>query len=153
VQLIDLTGDNVGTMSIHDAIARAVEANLDLVEVAPNSVPPVCKIMDYGKFRFQEQKKAAEARKKQKIVETKEIKLRPGIDTHDYEVKMRQTKAFIEDGDKVKITLRFRGREMAHQHIGMKLLDKVREETAEIAKVEYEPRLEGKQMMMIIAPK
>lgn len=151
--LIDASGENVGKMSIYAALEAAEVANLDLVEVAPNSVPPVCKIMDYGKFRFQEQKKAAEARKKQKIVETKEIKLRPGIDKHDYEVKMRHAKGFLEEGDKVKFTLRYRGREMAHQDIGMKLMQRVKDETAEIAKVEYEPRLEGKQMMMIISPK
>ncbi len=153
VQLIDQEGTNVGKVSIHEAMARAEEAGLDLVEISPNSAPPVCKIMDYGKFRFQEQKKAAEARKKQKIVETKEIKLRPGIDKHDYDVKMRHARGFFEEGDKVKFTLRFRGREMAHQDIGMKLLSRVKEETAEIAKVEFEPRLEGRQMMMILAPK
>jgi translation initiation factor IF-3 len=126
---------------------------LDLVEIAPNSEPPVCKILDYGRFRFAEQKKAAEARKKQKVVEIKEIKLRPGIDKHDYEVKMRAAKAFFEEGDKVKITLRFRGREMAHLDLGMKVLDRVKMDTAEYAKVESEPQFEGRQTIMILAPK
>lgn len=130
----------------------AVEAGLDLVEIQPNAQPPVCKILDYGRFKYQSQKKAAEARKKQKTVEIKEIKMRPNIDTHDYEVKMKSMLRFFSEGDKVKVTLRFRGREMAHQDLGMKLLDQVREETAEIAKVESLPRLEGRQMVMILAP-
>lgn len=131
----------------------AEEAGLDLVEIVPNAEPPVCKIIDLGRLKYQTQKKAAEARKKQKIVEIKEIKMRPGIDDHDYEVKMRAVNRFFEEGDKVKITLRFRGREMAHQELGMKLLDKVKLETALIAKVEAEPKLEGRQMMMVLAPK
>jgi translation initiation factor IF-3 len=131
----------------------AEEAGLDLVEIVPNAEPPVCKIIDLGRLKYQTQKKAAEARKKQKIVEIKEIKMRPGIDDHDYDVKMRAVHRFFEEGDKVKITLRFRGREMAHQELGMRLLDKVREETAAIAKVEAEPKLEGRQMMMVLAPK
>ena len=131
----------------------AEEAGLDLVEIVPNAEPPVCKIIDLGRLKYQTQKKAAEARKKQKIVEIKEIKFRPGIDDHDYDVKMRAVHRFFEEGDKVKITLRFRGREMAHQELGMRLLDKVREETAAIAKVEAEPKLEGRQMMMVLAPK
>ncbi len=126
---------------------------MDLVEIAPNSVPPVCKILDYGKFKFQSQKKAAEARKKQKTVEVKEVKVRPNIDTHDYEVKMKAIGRFFEDGDKVKVTLRFRGREMAHQEIGLKLLEKIRDEVAEISKVEAEPKLEGRQIVMVLAPK
>lgn len=130
----------------------ALDAQLDLVEIAPNSNPPVCRIMDYGKFKYQQQKKAAEARKKQKTVEVKEIKLRPSIDTHDYDVKMRSLQKFIDAGDKVKITLRFRGREMAHQELGMQLLQRVREETTEYTKVELEPKLEGRQMMMVLAP-
>jgi len=130
----------------------AEEAGLDLVEIVPNATPPVCKILDYGKFRFLEQKKASEARKKQKVVEIKEIKLRPGIDDHDYEVKMRAVRRFFE-GDKVKITLRFRGREMAHQDLGMKLLERVRTEMAEVSKVEAEPMLEGRQMTMVMAPR
>jgi translation initiation factor IF-3 len=131
----------------------AEQAGLDLVEIVPNATPPVCKILDYGKFRFLEQKKAAEARKKQKVVEIKEIKLRPGIDDHDYETKMKAVRRFFEEGDKVKITLRYRGREMAHQDLGMKLLERVKIEMAEISKVEAEPLLEGRQMTMIMAPK
>ena len=131
----------------------AEEAGLDLVEIVPNAEPPVCKIVDLGKLKYQNQKKAAEARKKQKTVEIKEIKMRPNIDTHDYEVKMKAALRFFDDGDKVKFTLRFRGREMAHQELGMKLLLRVKEETAEIAKVEAEPKLEGRQMMMVLAPR
>ena len=153
VQLIDHEGTNRGVTPIHDAIALAREAGLDLVEISPNNTPPVCKILDYGKFKFQAQKKAAEARKKQKTVEVKEIKMRPNIDTHDYDVKMRAMNRFFDEGDKVKVTLRFRGREMAHQELGMKLLQKVKEETVEIAKVEAEPKLEGRQMMMVLAPR
>jgi translation initiation factor IF-3 len=153
VQLIDETGQNRGVIGFIDALRHAEEAGLDLVEIAPNSTPPVCKVLDYGKFRFNEQKKAAEARKKQKTVEVKEIKLRPGIDRHDYEVKMKSVRRFFEEGDKVKITLRFRGREMAHQDLGLKLLDRVKEETADVAKVEAEPQLEGRQMVMILAPR
>ena len=131
----------------------AEEASLDLVEIVPNANPPVCKILDYGKFRFLEQKKAAEARKKQKIVEIKEIKLRPGIDDHDYETKMKAVMRFLEEGDKVKITLRFRGREMAHTELGYRLLVKVKSETAQAAKVEAEPSMEGRQMIMVLAPR
>ncbi|AJY44734.1 translation initiation factor IF-3 [Martelella endophytica] len=131
----------------------AEEAGLDLVEIAPNSTPPVCKILDLGKLKYANQKRAAEARKKQKVVEVKEIKMRPNIDTHDYEVKMKAMNKFFEGGDKVKVTLRFRGREMAHQELGMKLLSQVKEDTAEIAKVEAEPKLEGRQMLMVLAPK
>lgn len=131
----------------------AEEAGLDLVEIVPNAEPPVCKIVDLGKLKYQNQKKAAEARKKQKTVEIKEIKMRPNIDTHDYEVKMKAALRFFDDGDKVKFTLRFRGREMAHQELGMKLLQRVKEETTEIAKVEAEPKLEGRQMMMVLAPR
>ncbi|MEN3601655.1 translation initiation factor IF-3, partial [Brucella abortus] len=126
---------------------------LDLVEIVPNAEPPVCKIVDLGKLKYQNQKKAAEARKKQKTVEIKEIKMRPNIDTHDYEVKMKAAQRFFEEGDKVKVTLRFRGREMAHQELGMKLLQRVKEDTVEIAKVESEPKLEGRQMMMVLAPR
>lgn len=131
----------------------AEDAGLDLVEIVPNANPPVCKILDYGKFRFTEQKKAAEARKRQKIVEVKEIKLRPGIDDHDYEVKMKAMRRFFIEGDKVKITLRFRGREMAHQDIGYRLLERVKQETVQIAKVEAEPSMEGRQMVMILSPR
>jgi translation initiation factor IF-3 len=153
VQLIDSAGENHGTVPIQQALQMAMDAGMDLVEIAPNSAPPVTKILDYGRFKFQAQKKAAEARKRQKIIEIKEIKMRPNIDTHDYEVKMRAIKRFFEEGDKVKVTLRFRGREMAHQEIGARLLARVKEETATIAKVEAEPRLEGRQMMMVLAPR
>jgi len=153
VQLIDAEGHNRGVIAIIEAQQAADEAGLDLVEIVPNAEPPVCKILDYGKFRFLEQKKAAEARKKQKIVEIKEIKLRPGIDEHDYDVKMKAVRRFFEEGDKVKVTLRFRGREMAHQDLGFKLLERVKAETGTIAKVETEPSMEGRQMVMILAPK
>ena len=152
VQLIDAEGHNRGVVDIAEAQQLADEAALDLVEIVPNAEPPVCKILDFGKFRFLEQKKSAEARKKQKVVEIKEIKLRPGIDDHDYEVKMRAVRRFFEEGDKVKVTLRFRGREMAHQDIGFKLLLRVKSETATIAKVEAEPLMEGRQMVMVLAP-
>jgi translation initiation factor IF-3 len=153
VQLIDDTGQNRGVMAFLDALRVAEEAGLDLVEIAPNSAPPVCKILDYGRFRFLEQKKAAEARKKQKTVEVKEIKLRPGIDDHDYDVKMKAMKSFFEEGNKVKITLRFRGREMAHTDIGMKVLDRVRTDVSDLAKVEMEPNFEGRQVVMVLAPR
>ncbi len=153
VQLIDAAGTNVGVVETIEAIRMANEAGLDLVEIAPNSSPPVCKIMDYGKYKFSAQKKAAEARKKQKTVEIKEIKLRPMIDDHDYDVKMRSMKRFFEEGDKVKITLRYRGREMAHQEIGTKLLDRVKSEVADLAKVEQDARFEGRQVVMVLAPR
>ena len=153
VQLIDDEGKNRGVLNLPDAQKLAEEAGLDLVEIVPNASPPVCKILDFGKYRFLEQKKSAEQRKRQKIVEIKEIKLRPGIDDHDYEVKMRSVYRFFEEGDKVKVTLRFRGREMAHQDIGYRLLQKVKAETAEVAKVEAEPLMEGRQMVMVLAPK
>ncbi len=153
VQLIDQTGQNHGNIDIQIALAKAAEAGLDLVEIAPNSSPPVCKILDYGKYKYQAQKKAAEARKKQKVVEVKEIKFRPMIDDHDYDVKMRSMRRFFEEGDKVKVTLRFRGREMAHQELGTKLLDRVRDDIGNIAKVEQEPKLEGRQMVMVMAPR
>jgi translation initiation factor IF-3 len=151
--LIDAEGQNKGVIETIEAQKTADEAGLDLVEIVPGATPPVCKILDYGKFRFLEQKKAAEARKKQKIVEIKEIKLRPGIDDHDYDVKMRAARRFFEEGDKVKVTLRFRGREMAHQDIGFRLLERVKSETATIAKVEAEPSMEGRQMIMVLAPR
>jgi translation initiation factor IF-3 len=153
VQLIDAEGRNRGAVSLAEAQQAADEAGLDLVEIVPNAVPPVCKILDYGKFRFLEQKKSAEARKKQKIVEVKEIKFRPGIDDHDYDVKMKAVRRFFEEGDKVKVTLRFRGREMAHQDLGLRLLERVKSEIANIAKVESEPSIEGRQMTMVLAPK
>ncbi|WP_198585966.1 translation initiation factor IF-3 [Pararhizobium haloflavum] len=153
VQLIDSEGENRGVVPIREALEIAADAGLDLVEISPNADPPVCKIQDLGKLKYEKQKKAAEARKKQKTVEVKEIKMRPNIDTHDYDVKMRAMNRFFDEGDKVKVTLRFRGREMAHQELGMKLLQKVKEQTAEIAKVEAEPKLEGRQMMMVLAPR
>ena len=140
-------------VSIVEARARAAEAGLDLVEIAPNSEPPVCKILDFGKYKYQAQKKATEARKKQRTVEIKEIKMRPNIDIHDYDVKMRSIVRFFEEGDKVKVTLRFRGREMAHMELGTKLLDRVKQDTSTLAKVESEPRLEGRQMVMVLAPR
>ena len=153
VRLIDENGQNVGIVSKLDAMQRATDAGLDLVEISPDAEPPVCKILDFGKFKYQEQKRQAEARKNQKIVEIKEIKMRPGIDDHDYDVKMRAIRRFFEEGDKVKITLRFRGREIAHQHLGMAVLNRVKSETEAIAKVESEPRFEGRQMVMVLAPK
>ncbi|RDI59435.1 translation initiation factor 3 (bIF-3) [Microvirga subterranea] len=153
VQLIDESGQNKGVMPFLDALRLAEESGLDLVEIAPNSAPPVCKILDYGKYRFLEQKKAAEARKKQKTVEVKEVKLRPGIDDHDYDVKMRAMKSFFEEGNKVKITLRFRGREMAHQDLGLKVLDRVKSDVGDLAKVEQEPNFEGRQVVMVLAPR
>ncbi|MDC7683995.1 translation initiation factor IF-3 [Asticcacaulis sp. BYS171W] len=153
VLLIDQNGEKQGIMPTSAALEAAEEAGLDLVEVSPTADPPVCKILDYGKFRFQEQKKKAEARKKQKVVEIKEIKLRPNIDKHDYEVKAKAMTRFFEEGDKVKVTLRFRGREMAHPELGMKLLNQVKTDFEETTKVEYEPRMEGRQMIMILAPK
>ena len=143
----------MGNVDTDSALAMAEEEGLDLVEVSPNADPPVCKILDYGKLKYQEQKKASEARKKQKTVDVKEIKMRPNIDTHDYEVKMRNVVKFLTTGDKVKVTMRFRGREMAHQSLGMDVLNRVKEETAEIAKVEAHPKMEGRQMIMVIAPK
>ena len=153
VQLIDAEGKNHGVVAISEALAMAEEAGLDLVEIVPSAQPPVCKITDLGKMKYQSQKKAAEARKRQKTIEIKEIKMRPNIDDHDYETKMKAVRRFFDDGDKVKLTLRFRGREMAHLELGMQLLNRVREEVGEIAKVEAEPKLEGRQMMMVLAPK
>src|SRR5207237_1861178 len=145
VQLIDRTGHNQGPTETQLALQRAQEVGLDLVEIAPNSVPPVCKLLDYGKYKYQAQKKAAEARKKQKVVEVKEIKLRPMIDAHDYDVKMRSMQRFFEEGDKVKITLRFRGRELAHQELGYKLLNRVKDDTVKFVRVDRAPRLECRQ--------
>jgi translation initiation factor IF-3 len=153
VRLIDSEGENHGNVPIGAALEMAAEAGLDLVEISPHAAPPVCKILDYGKYKYEAQKKANEARKKQKTVEVKEIKMRPNIDTHDYDVKMRSIRRFFEEGDKVKVTLRFRGREMAHQELGMQLLRKVRDEVDELAKVEQHPRLEGRQMIMVMAPR
>lgn len=153
VMLIDDEGENRGVMETAEAIEIAAAQGLDLVEVSPNASPPVCKFLDYGKYKFQAQKKAAEARRKQKTVEVKEIKMRPNIDTHDYEVKMRNMRRFFDAGDKVKVTLRFRGREMAHQNLGMQLMQRVKAEVEPIAKVELHPRLEGRQMIMVLSPR
>jgi translation initiation factor IF-3 len=153
VRLVDAAGEMVGVVSIRDALIAAEEAGLDLVEVSPNADPPVCKILDYGKFKYEAQKRANEARKKQKIIEVKEIKMRPNIDDNDYDVKMRSARRFLEEGDKVKVTMRFRGREMAHQDLGMNVLIKVRDDLVEMAKVEQMPKLEGRQMIMVLAPK
>ena len=151
--VIDDDGGKRGVMSKSDAMRLAETEGLDLVEVAPLAKPPVVKLMDFGKYKYQEQKKAAEARKNQKIIEIKEIKMRPNIDTHDYDVKMRSIRRFFEEGDKVKVTLRFRGREMAHTELGVDLLNRVKTDTVEIAKVESEPRLEGRQMVMVLSPR
>ena len=153
IQLINAEGDNQGEISVADAIELAKDAGLDLVEIAPNSQPPVCKILDFGKYKYQAQKKASEARKRQKTFDVKEIKMRPNIDVHDYDVKMRNMRRFFDEGDKVKVTLRFRGREMAHQELGIQLLNRVREDVDELAKVEAEPKLEGRQMIMVLAPR
>ncbi|ENN92772.1 translation initiation factor IF-3 [Bartonella bovis] len=153
VQLINDEGQNQGIIATQEALAMAADVGLDLVEIVPNAEPPVCKIIDLGKLKYQNQKKAAETRKKQKTIEVKEIKMRPNVDIHDYQVKLKAIHRFIDHGNKVKITLRFRGREMAHQDLGIKLLQRVKEDTSEIAKIESEPKLEGRQMMMVIAPK
>ena len=143
----------LGVLSVQDALERARQSGLDLVEVSPNAAPPVCKILDYGKFKYEAQKRAHQARKKQKTFDVKEIKMRPAIDQHDYEVKMRAITKFLETGDKVKVTMRFRGREMTHQEIGMGVLMRVREDLEEVAKVEQSPKLEGRQMTMVVAPR
>ncbi|MBL8596798.1 MAG: translation initiation factor IF-3 [Devosia sp.] len=153
VQLIDAEGVNQGAVKTRDALAQAQELGLDLVIIAANSTPPVAKMLDLGRFKYAAQKKANEARKKQKVIEVKEIQMRPNIDTHDYETKMKAVNRFLDDGDRVKVTMRFRGREMAHQDIGMELLVKVQSELAEKAKVESSPRSEGRQMVMVLAPK
>jgi translation initiation factor IF-3 len=153
VRVIDENGENLGVMYTSEAMEQANELGLNLVEVSPNADPPVAKFLDVGKYRYEAQKKANAARKTQKTQEIKEIKMRPNIDVHDYDVKMRSVRKFIEEGDKVKMTLRFRGREMAHQELGMDLLRRVQEDTAEIAKIEAFPRLEGRQMLMVLAPK
>ncbi len=153
VRLINELGEMVGVLDVREAEEMAVEAGLDLIEISPNADPPVCKIGDYGKYKYEAQKKANEARKKQKVIEVKEIKLRPGIDDHDYDVKMRQMRQFLEEGDKVKVTLRFRGREMAHQDLGVKVLERVRDELADLSKIETYPRLEGRQMVMVLTTK
>tara|TARA_B100000989_G_scaffold215566_1_gene164047 strand:- start:13 stop:444 length:432 start_codon:yes stop_codon:yes gene_type:complete len=143
----------MGILNTDDALRRAAEFGMDLVELQPNAEPPVCKILDYGKYKYQAQKRASEARKKQKVIEVKEIKLRPNIDSHDYDVKMRAVRKFLDGGDKVKVTLRFRGREMAHVELGSKLLERVRGDVDEFAKIEAMPKMEGRQMIMVLGPK
>ncbi|MBX9786769.1 MAG: translation initiation factor IF-3 [Alphaproteobacteria bacterium] len=152
VRLVDENGEMVGVLSQKEALERAYRAGLDLVEVSPNADPPVCKILDYGKYKFEEQKRRAEMRKKQKVIEIKEVQLRPGIDKHDFEVKMRSARKFIDDGDKLKVTLRFRGRELSHQELGMDVLTRVKETLQDVAKVEHDPKFEGKRVIMILAP-
>jgi translation initiation factor IF-3 len=152
VRLIDENGNMVGVVPLREALARAEEAGLDLVEISPNARPPVCKILDYGKFKYEAQKKAAAARKKQRVIEIKEIKMRPGIDDNDYDIKMKKVKEFLDEGDKVKVTLRFRGREMAHAHLATSLLERIKNDVADRAKVEQMPKLEGRQMVMVMAP-
>ena len=153
IRLIGADGENIGVVPPSRGIQLAEEVGLDLVEISPNATPPVCKIMDVGKFKYEQQKREAEARKNQKIIEIKEIKFRPGTDKHDYDVKMRSVLKFLGEGDKVKVTLRFRGRELAHPELGMKLLQQVKADFEPVAKVEYEPRMEGRQMIMILAPR
>lgn len=153
VRLIGIEGEQLGVVKVADALDMAEEHDVDLVEIAPQAEPPVCRLMDYGKFRYQEQKRQQEARSKQKIVQIKEVKFRPGTDDGDFNVKLRNVRRFIEDGDKVKVSLRFRGREMAHQELGMRVLERVRDEVEEICQVESMPKLEGRQMIMVLAPK
>lgn len=153
VRVIDHEGKNLGVMNPRDAYEAAMEVGLDLVEVSPNVDPPVCKILDYGKYKYELQKKAAEARKTQKTIDLKEVKFRPNIDTHDYDVKLRNSRKFLEDGDKLKVTLRFRGREMAHQELGRELLQRVSSDLEDIGKVESMPKLEGRQMVMVVGPR
>ena len=152
IRLIDQDGENAGVVTPATAIDMAEEVGLDLVEISPGASPPVCKIMDFGKYKYEQQKKAVEAKKKQKIIEIKEVKFRPNIDTHDYDVKMRSVTKFLGDGDKVKVTLRFRGREMAHQELGRGLLQRIAGDIEEIAKIEAMPKMEGRQMIMVVAP-
>ena len=151
VRLIDADGEMVGIVSLREALALSEESGLDLVEISPNAEPPVCKVLDYGKYRYEEQKKANEARKKQKTIDVKELKLRPMIGDHDYEVKMRAARKFLEAGDKVKFTMRFRGRELSHQELGLKILQQAKADLADISKIESEPKMEGRQMIMMIS--
>jgi translation initiation factor IF-3 len=153
VRLIDQEGEMQGVMTVRDAMQRAFSVGLDLVEISPNADPPVCKILDFGKFKYEQQKKKNEAKKKQKVIEIKEIKVRPNIDENDYQVKMRAMKSFIDEGDKVKVTLRFRGREMAHQDIGVRVLERIRAEMDSTSKVEQMPRMENRQMVMVLSPR
>ncbi len=153
VRLIDQDGEMLGVMTAREAVQRAFAVGLDLLEISPNAEPPVCKILDFGKFKYEQQKKKNEAKKKQKVVEIKEVKVRPNIDENDYQVKMRSMKSFIDEGDKVKVTLRFRGREMAHQDIGIKVLERIRNELDVLTKVEQMPKMENRQMVMVLSPK
>lgn len=153
MRVVGSDGQMLGVMSVYEALQIAAEEDLDLVEVSPQAEPPVCKILDFGKYKYQEQKKKNEARKKQKVIEVKEIKVRPNIDDNDYDVKMRSAKRFLEEGDKVKVTLRFRGREMAHQEIGMGVLDRIKAELEPMSKIEQLPKMEGRQMIMVLAPR
>ena len=152
IRLIGADGENVGLTTPEHGMKLAQEAGLDLVEISPNATPPVCKVMDFGKFKYETQKRESEARKKQKTIEIKEVKFRPNTDTHDYDVKMRNVVKFLENGDKVKVTLRFRGREMAHQHLGRDLLERVADDVKELGKIENMPKMEGRQMVMMIGP-
>lgn len=152
VRLVDEDGSMVGVVPTREALLRAEDAGLDLVEISPNADPPVCKILDFGKFKYEAQKRANVARKKQRVIEVKEIKMRPGIDDNDYNIKMKKVHTFLTEGDKVKVTMRFRGREMAHQNIAMDILDRVRDEVKELAKIEQFPKMEGRQMVMVMAP-
>lgn len=153
IRLIGVEGEQLGVVKFGDALSKAEELEVDLVEIAPTADPPVCKLMDYGKFKYQEQKKAHEAKLKQKVIQVKEVKIRPGTDDGDYDVKLRNLMRFLEEGDKAKVTLRFRGREMAHQELGMKMLERMRDDLAELSQVEQMPKLEGRQMVMILVPK
>ncbi len=153
MRLVDADGTVLGVVPIDEALRKAEDRGLDLVEVAAKGDPPVCKILDYGKYKYESQKKKNEARKKQRTIDVKEIKMRPAIDIHDYDVKLRAARKFLGEGDKVKVTMRFRGREMAHQDLGLKVLHRVRDELDELAKVELMPKMEGRQMIMVIAPK
>ncbi|MBR9972707.1 translation initiation factor IF-3 [Magnetospirillum sulfuroxidans] len=153
IRLVGAEGEMIGVVSLREGLIMAEEAGLDLVEVSPNADPPVCKILDYGKFKYEAQKKKAEAKKKQKVIEVKEIKLRPNIDDNDYDVKMRAMRKFLEEGDKVKVTLRFRGRELAHQDLGMKVLERVRDDLEDLGKIEQIPKMEGRQMVMVVSPR
>lgn len=152
IRLVDSNGEMIGVVSTKEGLRRAEEEGLDLVEIAPNSVPPVCKIFDYGKYKYEQQKKAAEARKKQKVTEVKEIKVRPNIEEHDYQVKLRNANRFLSGGDKVKLTLRFRGREVSHNELGMKIMERFIEDLSGVGKPEMQPKMEGRQMMMVLVP-
>lgn len=151
--MIDAKGEQAGVLTIREALQLAFDSGLDLVEIAPQADPPVCKVLDFGKFKYELQKRKNEARKKQKVIEVKEIKMRPSIDEHDYQVKLRHMRGFLEEGDKVKVTIRFRGRELVHQDLGLKVLERVRDELEEVSKVEQHAKIEGKQMVMVIAPR